>query len=283
MIHSIQYRSDNGMYICTSRNGPYMLSGTVDTKVKSKANTVKPPGFDGASTYDPTLEQMEIVFRIAVNIGGNRNIPARTARDEMKNILSFCFSPNQFGSLIYNNSVGEHYARVRPTCKPEIVEQNESYVVYEIEMESDYPYWQGEKKTEFVGHLTKMLRYPVKLQSRYGIYQQGCVVYNPSPIKIYPVFELQSAVTQFKITNETNGEMFEINHAVASGETMRIDTYRNTVNLISQSGVITDVSNYVDGDFVTLASGKNRIISQNEISGDTPACKIVWRVPRAEA
>lgn len=260
-----------------------MLSGTVETKVKSKANTAKPPGFDGASTYDPTLEQMEIVFKIAVNISGNRNIPARMARDEMKNILSFCFSPNQFGSLIYNNSAGEHYARVRPTCKPEIIEQSESYVVYEIELESDFPYWQGELKSEFVGSVTKLLRYPVKLPGKYGAYQQGCIVFNPSPIKIYPIFELQSAATQFTIKNETNGETFEINHAVVSGEIMRIDTYNNTVKLINQAGVISDVSNYVDGDFVTIASGKNRIISQNEVSGDTPACKIMWRVPRADA
>lgn len=282
-MQTIQWLSDNGHYIWIGNTGQYLLSGYVQTDIGSEAQTIKAPLQDGESTYDPTLDKMTITFQMALKIGGTRNVRAKTARDTMKNIVALAFSPNTFGRLIVNNDNGENYARCRPMTKPVIKKQTEGMILYEIELESDYPMWKGEEHSAFMGYLEKMLIYPVFLPAKYGDYYKGVSIDNEAMIDVYPIFEVSSNLEKFGVENQTTGREFEINHEIKNGETMIIDTYEKTVRLKKPDGAIEDISQYMDGDFLTLAPGVNELIAKNQLLDDTPACKIIWRLPRMDA
>lgn len=283
MQKSIQWTSDNGVYKFFGAVSPFFLVGDVETTVGSDAQTIKPPMWDGADTYNPTLEQMVIKFNVAVEVVGNGNIRAKQARDEFKNMLAFAFVPNQFGTIIYNNHAGEHYARCKPVQIPVPKDDNSNFITYTVELVSDFPMWQGKQHSAFVGSVTKLLRYPIRFPTRYGEYQQGCIIYNSAPTIIKPTFEVSSVLTSFEVSNETTGQSFSVNHQIISNEKMVIDTLNSTVRLHKSNGTIQDVTNNMDGDFIHLQSGENRLVARNQLSGGVPSCKVVWREPRANA
>lgn len=282
-MNSLQWISDNGYYIWAGGKGPLILSGRVDTNVSGQAQEVKAPLQNGISSYDPTLEEMEISFGITLQISGTRNVRAKAMRDEWKNIVSFAFAPNCYGTLIYNTETGENYARCRPTSKPVVKEHQSGLVEWEIELVSDYPMWQGAEQSAYMGMLEKKLIYPVVLPAVYGEYKPGVTIDNAALVEVFPVYEVYSNLETFGVTNETTGKEFSINHAIDDDEKMVIDTYHKTVTLIHADGTAEDISHYLDGDFVTLCGGLNRLVAHNQIVSENPSCKIMWRLPKMEA
>lgn len=277
---TIQWKSDNGIYLFAGNRGGFYLPAPIETTISSVVQAVRSPLRDGRKTYNPVLDRMVIRFDLAVEVRGTRNVNAFIMRDEIKNTVAEAFSPKRYGELICYNNAGEQYARCLPTQTPRIKSETSSLLVYDVELVSDYATWLGEKKEEFIGRKENLLLYPVTYPATYGSMIPGCIVMNTSRSIAYPVFEVSTSSAQFGVENQTTGKSFTLNHAIAAGEKAVIDTYENTVYLMAADGSATEISHYLDGDFVTLAPGKNILESHNDTLGDVPNCRMIWREQR---
>ena len=277
---NIQWRSDNGIYLCTSEKNGFVLGAPIETSISSSVQTVRSPLADGGKTYNPVLDRMVVNLTLAAAIRGTRNVNAFIVKDDLKNIMAAAFSPNTYGNLVCYNYSGERFARCLSTKTPKIQKEMSNMVIFEIELVSDSPTWLGEQKETFIGRKNNLLVYPVILPQVFSEMISGVVVHNTSRAEAYPVYEVSSASSVFQVENQTTGKSFTINHAILAGEKAVIDTYERTVRLQNANGVMSDISHYMDGDFVTLAPGKNIFESYNNTAGAVPNCKMLWREPR---
>lgn len=277
-MRSIQWVSDNGHYILFCDKPPYILNTALRSDVGAVAQIFKAPFQDGATTYNASLEQRTITFPFTLIAKGNTGLKAKTVLDEHCNILNTAFTPKTIGWLIYTNNSRQQVIRARAVATPTVKDQGMNHINFDLELLTDMAVWQSEKlNSTTIGELSKSWMFPFTFPVIFGNYTQFSTVNNPSTENIYPTFKVTSQLSTLKITNVTTSEYLEVTHTIAENQYMVIDTFEKTVSLYENGVYLDDVSNWMDGDFIKLASGGNVLKVENNIPNDIPAVVMYWR------
>jgi len=130
---------------------------------------------------------------------------------------------------------------------------------FRIELVAPYPFIEGSvENTETVAvHTGGGAEIPAEMPMEIGEGGVGdTTITNDGNGKAYPVIKIYGAIENPSITNTTRGEGLSITYTLAtSTDYIEIDTYLKTVLL---NGV-TNIKQYVTGDFWVLDSGDNVI------------------------
>lgn len=285
---TVQWVSDNGLYLYLGAAPPYMLNADVHTGLSGAAQVVKSPHQDGQTTYGVTLNARTISLTFTVHACGNYGLSAERVLDEHINYITEAFNPKVSGTLIYNNKRGGQRIRARAEAVPEPKEQGKYYAVYEMTLLTDAPYWEETtEQSSKLGELECKWKFPFVFPVIFGNYTQSRMIYNPTSLTIYPKIEVYTNSALIRITNETTEKFILVEHEIADGQKMVIDCAQKTVSLWTENAggyvYAQDISNWVslDSDFITLEPGKNQLKTENEKQNDVPAASIFWRNPIA--
>jgi len=130
---------------------------------------------------------------------------------------------------------------------------------FRIELVAPYPFIEGavENTEEVLAHSGGGAEIPAEMPMEIGEGGIGdTTVTNDGNGKAYPVIKIYGAIENPSITNTTRGEGLSITYTLTtSTDYIEIDTYAKTVLL---NGV-TNIKQYVTGDFWVLDSGDNVI------------------------
>lgn len=279
-MYTLQWHSDSGLYIHFGEKGPFVLNHPLRQVLGGNAQIIKASLQDGASTYNTTLDQRNIPVEFTVIAQGNSKLKLKTVLDEHSDLLSKAFLPKTMGWLVYQNNRGGQLVRARAITTPTITGKGSNWIKYEVELLADSPYWQDSELHEVkIGDLQKMFSFPMSFPFKTGIYTSSSTIHNPQAEGIKPIFEVYSVLNSLTVENETTGLVMTINHDIAENQKMIIDVLESTVSLYEDGVFVEDISNWMDGDFITFTKGDNIIRVSNDIPDDLPACKAIYRIP----
>lgn len=279
-MYTLQWYSDNGIYIQFGNKEPFILNTPLHQVLGGNAQIVKSALQDGASTYGATLDQRHIPIEFTVVSRGNSKLKLKTVQDEHSDLLSKAFLPKTMGWILYQNGRGGQLIRARAITTPTIISRGSSWIKYEVELLADSPYWQDSELHEVkIGDLQKGFSFPLMFPFYVGSYTNKSTIHNPQTEKIKPIFEVYSVLNNLTIANETTGAEMIINHDITENQTMIIDVSESTVSLYEGGVFIEDISNWLDGDFITFVKGDNVISVENDAPDELTACKAIYRIP----
>jgi len=279
-MYTAQWYSDNGIYIQFGEKKPFILNEPLGQPLGAQAQTIKAALQDGATTYFSALEQRTIPIKFTLCAEGNSNLLVKTVLDEHLNLISMAFLPKTMGWLLYQNGRGGNLIRARAVTTPTEIGRTNNIIKFEVELIADSPYWQDSILHEVkIGDLDKQFSFPFTFPFKVGSYTSSSIIHNPQAEEIKPVFEVYSVVDDLTIKNETTGATMTINHNIAENQKMIIDVAESTVFLYEDGVFVSDISNWMDGDFITFIKGDNTIKIVNDAPDDLPACKTIYRVP----
>lgn len=148
---------------------------------------------------------------------------------------------------------------------------------FRIEFVAPYPFIEGAtENTETVPvHTGGGAEIPAELPMEIGSGGTGdTTVTNDGNGKAYPIIKIYGAIENPSIKNATRNETLSLTYTLASStDYIEIDTYRRTVKLNG----ITNIRQYVSGDFFVLDAGDNTIrLSAGSSSAEAQA-EIIYR------
>ncbi len=259
---------------------PFILNKPLHQTLGGRAQIVKAALQDGANTFVKTLDQRYIPIEFTLISKGNSKLKMKTVQDEHSNLLSKSFLPKTMGWLLYQNQRGGQLIRARAITTPTITSKGPNWIKYEVELLADSPYWQDSELHQVkIGDLQKMFKFPLAFPFKTGYYTNKSTIHNPQDEEIKPIFEIYSVLNELIIKNETTGAEMTINHNITEGQTMIIDVMESTVSLYENGVFVEDISNWMDGDFITFVKGDNVISVTNDLPDDLTACKAIYRIP----
>lgn len=280
MLYSLQWFSDSGIYIYMGEKEPFILNKPLHQVLGGQAQIVKAALQDGTSTYIKTLDQRNIPIEFTFIPKGNRKLKMKTVWDETSNLLSEAFLPKTMGWLIYENNRGGQIIRARAITTPTETSRGNGWIRYEVELLADSPYWQdSELHEDKIGDLQKKFSFPLSFPFKTGKYTNKSIITNPQSEEIKPIFEVYSVLNELTIKNETTGIEMVINHDIRENQKIIIDVAESTVSLYENGVFVEDISNWMDGDFITFKKGENVISVENDTPDDLTACKALYRIP----
>lgn len=279
-MYTAQWFSDSGIYIHFGEREPFILNTSLNQPLGGAAQTIKAALQDGATTYIKTLDQRTIPMQFTLIAKGNSKLKMKTVLDEQANLLSKAFLPKTMGWLLYQNSRGGNLIRARAITTPTETGRTSNTIKYEVELVADSPYWQDSELHQIkIGDLQKLFRFPLRFPFKMGRYKSTSVIHNPQEEEIKPIFEVYSVLNELVIENITTGKAMTINHDIAENQKMIIDTAESTVSLYENNVFVQDISNWMDGEFITFVKGDNVIKVANDVPDELPACKAIYRIP----
>jgi hypothetical protein len=279
-MNTVQWIADNGIYIHFGEKEPFILNSTLRRPLGGNAQIVKSAMQDGASTYITTLDQRNITVAFTAIAAGNSKLRTKTIRDEQSNLLSKAFLPKGMGWLVYQNGRGGQLIKARAITTPTVTGEGSNWVRYEVELLADSPYWHDSELHEIkIGDLRKLFSFPLTFPFMIGTYNPTSTINNPQSEEIKPLFEVYSVLNSLTITNLTTGAQMRVNRSIAENQKVIIDTAESLVSLYEDGVFAEDISNWLDGDFITLVKGGNVIKAENDVPDELPACKVFYRVP----
>ena len=181
---------------------------------------------------------------------------------------------------MYQNGRGGQLVRARAITTPTETGRTHNTIKYEVELVADSPYWQDSELQEVkIGDLQGLFSFPLRFPFKMGRYTSSSTIYNPQDEEIKPIFEVYSVLGKLVIENTMTGGEMTVNHNITAEQKMIIDVGEGTVSLYQNGNFVQDISNWLEGDFITLAPGKNIIKVANDVPDDLPACKLLYRIP----
>lgn len=272
-----------------SRNYVEVLDGN---RLQGVANSIKIPNRDGVATYGLTRGTREIEMKACTVVYGNKNKPVSQAIAEEKDNICCAFDPRYFGTLYYYAYEGDEGKKIRcrPTALPVMETEYGNAVKFTVGFVSDRAEWSRVKPlTSELGVTKPMWRFPYYIIPKKTVF---AVIYNtgglsnPTKYMIRPKIMIYNSDTAVEVTNVTTGAILKVNHAIAAGERMVIDTAELSVVLETQIGdkweYAANVINYLDIESVIsgfyLAPGRNDLQVQG-FGAEKPSMKIEADVP----
>jgi phage-related protein len=177
------------------------------------------------------------------------------------------FAPHLKGTLIYTNDAGTYEIDVSPLETPILSKQQ-----FAIQFEADFPLWRNAESTEYVfGTVKPLWKFPFTFANgplKMGEWQKEFEYVNNNSIETPFKLVIQGVSDYCKITND-NGEFIKVNKAVATGQTLTIDTATGIVTFADENGVISYANQYVSLDStlgMKLHEGVNILTYENGVT-----------------
>jgi hypothetical protein len=149
---------------------------------------------------------------------------------------------------------------------------NGGFATFEVNFLADDPMWRDAISTEYVfGTVKPLFKFPCTFANgnlRFGEWQKEFTYCNTNDVETPFKLVIQGVSDYCKITND-NGEFIKVNKAVATGQTLTIDTATGIVTLADENGVISYANQYVSLDStlgMKLHEGVNILTYENGLS-----------------
>jgi hypothetical protein len=257
-----------------------MLTKPIGAPLTAEAHIVKAALTDGAATYGANLEQRYVPVEFSLVARGNGGLPAKTVLDEYSNVLARAFSPKTSGWAVYYNSAGSYILRVRPNTAPTVKNRTEYHYDMEVELIADNPLWQRSELFDIsIGIVMPKFSFPLTFPFYTGQYISEVYITNPQNEHIKPVFYISRVVGDLTLKNESTGAEMKINKELTENQNLIVNTAQFTVSLYENGEYKEDISNLMDGDFITLPRGNNLIKIYNDLADNFTTCRILYRLP----
>lgn len=236
------------------------VSGTSGTDISTLSSSI--PGMDGVYLNDIRIEPAQI--KASVNVHGN-------SREEMyKNRFELirCLTPKKTpGTLYYRNDCISAKIGAIPEASPRFTERIKNYNAAEITFFCPTPFWESlDKKRIKIAWIGNAFEFPIAIDPvmQFGVIQSKEKVNIWSALSTSVIITVSAPATNpIKISNNTTGQVIELEHSLSDGEKLIINTKRGekSVTLMRINGTEEDAFHYItpDSELFELVPGENEI------------------------
>lgn len=236
------------------------VSGTSGTDISTLSSSI--PGMDGVYLNDIRVEPAEI--KASVNVHGN-------SREEMyKNRFELirCLTPKATpGTLYYQNDYISAKIGAVTESSPKFTERIKNYNAAEITFFCPSPFWESlDEKQVRIAWIGNAFEFPIAIEPdmKFGVIQSKEAVNITSALNTSITITITAPATDpIKISNNTTGQIIELEHALTGAEKLIINTKRGgkSVTLVHNDGTREDAFHYItpDSELFELVPGKNEI------------------------
>lgn len=236
------------------------VSGTSGTDISTLSSSI--PGMDGVYLNDIRVEPAEI--KASVNVYGNSREEMYRNRFE----LIRCLTPKKTpGTLYYQNDYISAKIGAVPEASPRFTERIKNYNAAEITFFCPSPFWESvEKKQVKIAWIGNAFEFPIAIEPnmKFGVIQSKERVNIGAALNTSVIITVYAPATDpIKISNNTTGQVIELEHSLSGGEKLIINTKRGgkSVTLVHNDGTKEDAFHYItpDSELFELVPGKNEI------------------------
>ncbi len=236
------------------------VSGTSGTDTTVQSSGI--PGMDGVYLNDVRIEPAQI--KASVNVHGS-------SREEMyKNRFELirCLTPKSTpGTLYYHNDYITAKIGAVPESSPKFTKRIKNYNGAEITFFCPSPYWEStEERRVKIAWIGNAFEFPIAIEPdmKFGVIQSKEAVNITSALNTSITITITAPATDpIKISNNTTGQIIELEHALTGAEKLIINTKRGgkSVTLVHNDGTREDAFHYItpDSELFELVPGKNEI------------------------
>lgn len=226
------------------------------------------PYQDGGTFTDALLEPRPISFE--VGIFGANDTDISNKRSQLSRVLNPKLGPGlleyRYGDVVrVIDAIVEHI----PNFPPGFENRGRRHQRALVDLICPNPYWRTLEITEEPA-FESLFEFPFEGEFEFGMQRNDRMIFNdsdsPAPIQVDFYGPAQSPI----IENLTTGEFIRINKRLEEGQTLKIDTGKSSVIYVDESGVETNVFNWIDlsSTFFMLAVGENDITCHCAISNN---------------
>lgn len=235
------------------------LSGNLG-KTEQTYNVI---GQDGAITGNAYLNARTIMCDMIYEF---RGVSYADYKRQWQNIVSV-LSPKLKGTITYATEYGNFKIDAKPFETPELVDGK-----FTIQFVADNPMWRDANATEYVfGTVKPLFKFPFTFANgplKMGEWQKEFTYCNTNDVETPFKLVVEGVGDYCQISND-NGEFIKVNKAVATGQTLTIDTATGIVTLAEENGAISYANQYVSLDStlgMKLHEGVNKLTYDNGLT-----------------
>ena len=236
------------------------VSGTSGTDITAISSNI--PGMDGVYLSDIRVEPAQI--KASVNVHGN-------SREEMyKNRFELirCLTPKATpGTLYYQNDYISAKIGAVPEASPRFVSRIKNYNAAEITFFCPSPFWESlDEKQVRIAWIGNAFEFPIAIEPKmkFGVIQSKEKVNIETAQNTSVIITVSAPATDpIKISNNTTGQIIELEHSLSGSEKLIINTKRGakSVTLVHNDGTREDAFHYItpDSELFELVPGENEL------------------------
>lgn len=236
------------------------VSGTCGTDTTVQSSNI--PGMDGIYLNDIRVEPAEI--KASVYIHGNSREEMYKNRFELIRRLTPKATP---GTLYYQNDYISAKIGAVPESSPKFTERIKNYNAAEITFFCPSPFWESlDEKQVRIAWIGNAFEFPIAIEAKmkFGVIQSKEKVNIGAALNTSVIISVSAPATNpIKISNNTTGQIIELEHSLSDGEKLIINTKRGSksVTLVRSDGTREDAFHYItpDSELFELVPGENEL------------------------
>lgn len=236
------------------------VSGTSGTDVSFISSNI--PGMDGVYINDIRVEPAQI--KASVNVHGENRAEMYKNRFELIRRLT----PNSVpGTLHYQNDYISAKIGAIPQASPQFTARIKNYNAAEIVFFCPSPFWESENERQVkIAWIGNAFEFPIAIEPRmeFGVMRSKEKVNINTALNTSIIITISAPATNpIKISNNTTGQVIELEHSLKGSEKLIINTKRGgkSVTLVHNNGTREDAFHYItpDSELFELVPGENEL------------------------
>ncbi len=236
------------------------ISGTSGTDITEISSNI--PGIDGVYLEDIRVEPAQI--KASVNVHGNSREEMYKNRFELIRRLTPKKTP---GTLYYKNDYISAKIGAVPEASPRFTARIKNYNAAEITFFCPSPFWESvDERKGKIAWIGNAFEFPIAIEPnmQFGVIQSKERVYINTALNTSVIITVSAPATNpIKISNNTTGQIIELEHSLTDGEKLIINTKRGnkSVTLVHNNGTTEDAFHYItpDSELFELVPGENEL------------------------
>lgn len=236
------------------------VSGTSGTDVNIISSKI--PGMDGVYVHDVKLESGQIKAKI--NVHGQDRREMYENRFKLIRCLTAKASP---GTVYYYNDYISAKIGAIPQSSPQFTDRIQNYNAADIVFFCPDPRWQSlDEQNVKIAWLGDAFEFPIAIEPtmRFGVIQSKETVVINAVMNTSIIITITAPATNpIKISNNTTGQVIELERALIGKEQLIINTKRSekSVTLVHNDGTTEDAFHYITpySELFELVPGANEL------------------------
>ncbi len=236
------------------------VSGTSGTDVNIISSKI--PGMNGEYVHDVELEPGQI--KAKVNVYGSDR---REMYQNRFNLIRCLTAKSTPGTLYYYNDYISAKIAAIPQSSPQFTARIQNYNAADIIFFCPESYWMSlEEKKVKIAWIGNAFEFPIAIEPnmQFGVIQSKETVYINNALNTPIVITISAPATNpIKISNNTTGQVIELERALTGNEKLIINTKRRykSVTLVHNNGTIEDAFHYItpESELFELVPGANEL------------------------
>lgn len=267
MFYGLKYINDLGDSILFGGDQYKVIEYEGFGEVGADIQTQRAPYQDGSTHIDSVLRERPLYIRFVMR--GDEYSDLKAMRRDVGRV----FNPKLGGTLHLSYAGDQYEIHCYPEHVPSFPDNGTDAVgrvqVAEVDFIAPSPYWRTPKITEDPA-FEELFSFPFSGPFMMGMQRNDRTIDNDGDAQAPVTIDFYGPADSPYIENVTTGEFIRINKRLEEGETLKINTGKQSVVYVDEFGAETNVFNWIDLDstFFKLSLGENDITCRCAISNN---------------